>query len=294
MQLSGLTWAGQGGDWKKGRLWRERLQVVGRGERYCDSLWTFTFGSSGWSAILSLGEALSLPWAEALDMACRRLQYSFTRVHHADSLGISFPQGFLHSHTTHFSFIQLTELLGHLADKHCGTALSCGVVKCYTVVPKSFEWMVTAKVGTVDMSHSWNITVGTCPTCETDLFQSVNQSARSLAYCSAAGLGTSVSVSSFTSFATLVSKWFLKKCCQLQRGREWLCREEMLISAPYTHDGTFSESQCPMCHPGSKPWRWRVSPCPLQFFHIKQAVKMLDGKETELGVPVWGAQIELI
>lgn len=72
-------------------------------------------------------------------MVCRHLQYNFTRVYHADSLGISFPQGFLHSRTTRFSFIQLTELFGHLPDEYCGTALSCGVVKCYTVTPKSFE-----------------------------------------------------------------------------------------------------------------------------------------------------------
>lgn len=177
-------------------------------------------GSSGWSAILSLTvEALSLPWAEALDMACRRLQHTFTRVYHADSLGSSFPQGFLHSRTTRFSFIQLTELFGHLPDEYCGTALSCEVVKCYTVTPKSFEWMVAAKVGTAGTSHSWNITVGTCPACETDLFQSVNQSARSLAYCSAAGLGTSVSVSSFTSFATPVSKWLKKKMSTLNGER---------------------------------------------------------------------------
>lgn len=97
-------------------------------------------GSSGRSAILSLTrEALSLPWAEALDMACPCLQYTFTRVNHTCSFGISFAQGFLHSHTIRFSFIQLTKLLGHLPDEHCGTALSCGVVKCCTVAPKSLE-----------------------------------------------------------------------------------------------------------------------------------------------------------
>lgn len=96
-------------------------------------------GSSGRSAILSLAQgSFVTPWPEALDMACRCLQYTFTRVDHADSLGISFAQGFLHSHTIRFSFIQLTEL-GHLPEEHRGTALSGAVVKCYTVAPKSLE-----------------------------------------------------------------------------------------------------------------------------------------------------------
>ena len=87
-------------------------------------------------------------------MACRCLQYTFTRVDHADSLGISFAQGFLHSHTIRFSFIQLTEFLGHLPEEHCGTALSGGLVKCYTVAPKSLERTVAAKVGTAGTSLS--------------------------------------------------------------------------------------------------------------------------------------------
>lgn len=120
--------------------------------------------------------------------------------------------------------------------------------------------------------HSWYLS-----RLREDLFQSVNQSARSLAYGSAAGLGyfsQQLLVFCYPSLQVILKKnvvnfkWGENGCA----GRR---RSFLLLTPMMAHSQNLS---VPCAIPAVNP-KDGVFSRHLQFFHIKQAVKMLDGKD---------------